>query len=1233
MKNLERRRASAPFGRFAGRSLALGLAVLTACSPLVPEEEGPPEQLGTRTAALAAPGDKFSGRYYQLELVAAAGHNDLLGLKPGPSINDEGTVGFVGIGPNPSDERLFVVGGNYGTTPTPINALSANRFYGNNVQLNNAGYLQTRMFAQHRQGASDTYARQWVATTSGNNFESIAASTNGTSAQKFSAIQPPGSISDQCITNTSPCDNYATVFTARRATANLYATGISHPYEEIGTTSPVTPMLANNGKVVVTRGAAAGGAGGSLFLSDYLTKNTAAIAKLPEFSAIGTAPAISDDGAAIAFYGNLTTQGANNYNIEQAGPGIFLAIPSGPSSYLFQRITGLPRQLGRVYSAGAWTDITFDYTGIDSRLSVVHVPAPSGASPYTHSYVVSFIAKPSAASPYKNFSAEEGLWTVRVDLSRNPQRPAGEFEVHVDNPIPVLQVNDGFGGHTVRKISVYDALANVTLDAKLQSRTQQLGDHQVVFAVDTDLSNSNVAELLIRGIRIDSDNDGLADHWETTGIDVDHDGTQDYDLAALGASVGKRDLFVEIDYLHKLHGDTHFHRPDTVGLEQAAHFFKVQGIHLHAFVDDQDEILETNTTPTDFYENTGTPETQRFSHIKLGPTRTICDGLSHFGTVAERSNSAQCAKSLAAKHLAFRYVLFGHSLVTDETGRAEKWGNDAIVTLGLLNNRFANYRGDAMGPGVGVCLRGDSDYACIRRELEKATFLHELGHTLGLDHGGDQDTNCKPNYLSIMSYSRQFRWAGFNENRRLSYSETPLPMIIETALVESAGIAGPADQNAVFSHVISVPAPPAKPTIATISVSAAGPIDWNQDVDTADTVSADINAVPDISCPMDGISVVPMLGQSDWAYLRLGVRTGFDLVSAPPGTSLPEIPHSIFDERSLNDSDGDGVPNGADNCPLLSNVDQIDTDGDGFGDGCEPDALTYDLQLGVTTTPSQPLLQQAMTYTVTVQNVGTVVNPDARLVMDLPTNATIGSITSSRGTCTRTNAFVSCVLGDLELAANVTVSIAATPTQVGNLTLHAEALSETPEATPANNTVDTLQCVAETDAMLCQQASAECGGLSVQDSCGNSRGVSSCGTCPASESCDASNQCQACVPESNTAFCARLGKTCGTVSGTDNCGVGRSVASCGTCGSQETCDPGTNTCAPVPPCEPNTNVCVGRCGCAVDNCGNGIHCGFCPVDGACAPGLIVCCDGSCGTKLSCAQVACDPLPPLCPVES
>ena len=58
----------------------------------------------------------------------------------------------------------------------------------------------------------------------------------------------------------------------------------------------------------------------------------------------------------------------------------------------------------------------------------------------------------------------------------------------------------------------------------------------------------------------------------------------------------------------------------------------------------------------------------------------------------------------------------------------------------------------------------------------------------------------------------------------------------------------------------------------------------------------------------------------------------------------------------------------------------------------------------------------------------------------------------------------------------------------------------------------------------------------------------------------------ACAPESDSAFCTRLGKACGSVTDLDNCGVSRSVAVCGDCTSPATCG-AANTCGCTPETE------------------------------------------------------------------
>ena len=75
-------------------------------------------------------------------------------------------------------------------------------------------------------------------------------------------------------------------------------------------------------------------------------------------------------------------------------------------------------------------------------------------------------------------------------------------------------------------------------------------------------------------------------------------------------------------------------------------------------------------------------------------------------------------------------------------------------------------------------------------EDQASTFMHELGHNLGLGHGGGDNVNCKPNYASVMNYPSSH--PGSQASYRLDYSRTALATLDESALDESAPTGGDA---------------------------------------------------------------------------------------------------------------------------------------------------------------------------------------------------------------------------------------------------------------------------------------------------------------------------------------------------------------------------------------------------------------------------------------------------------
>ena len=399
---------------------------------------------------------------------------------------------------------------------------------------------------------------------------------------------------------------------------------------------------------------------------------------------------------------------------------------------------------------------------------------------------------------------------------------------------------------------------------------------------------------------VDTDGDALADAWESLYIDINEDGEPDFIL--LEADPAHKDLFVEVDAM--LGFTPH---PNALNAVEAAFATAPQalvqnpdgedGISLHIDLD------ETNIPHHPWIgdaDGDGEDEADGwpfFDRIKQGE---LSGG--GFGTLAER-NADNSSLLLEAKRLVYRYAIFADRYDAKGTsGESESliketWlegGNDFFITLGLSN------------PSGGTV------------DEQAGTFMHELGHTLGLGHGGGDNVraglvpgssfvNYKPNYHSIMNYTWQFPKPGYGP-WTLDYSRTEFQPLDESDLDESAGLGG--DQG------ITVPIGPkfvllGVPVITkTIAVTEGGPIDLN-----FNKTSNDINVVRDLNFlfdndedgDIDGDDATPgqtLYGHEDWSRLRYSFLGTPDFADGTHAKA--PYPEMTLEVSEFLDSIGDG---------------------------------------------------------------------------------------------------------------------------------------------------------------------------------------------------------------------------------------------------------------------------------------------------------------------------------------
>ncbi len=339
------------------------------------------------------------------------------------------------------------------------------------------------------------------------------------------------------------------------------------------------------------------------------------------------------------------------------------------------------------------------------------------------------------------------------------------------------------------------------------------------------------AENYIALAEADTDGDGLPDSWETKGIDINGDGVIDLDLPALGADPRHKDLFVEVDRM----AGVPFQRSalDIVRTSFAnapvSNPDGLNGIDLHIQIDEFVPFQE-------FIDDAFTD----FQAIKE----------DSWGTVLERNHATNAENILKAKKRAFRYCLFANKFPSGSVGRGEMPGNDFVVTMGGLP-------------------------AAIQTEHELATtFMHELGHNLGLNEGGGDDILFKPNYVSVMNYGfGEFEedWTG--DLLIPDFSREVMLPLDESNLDETIGIVsrrtpdvwsffGLTDPNGVHQGIERV-------------LLNSQPCDWNGNYDLTEVgVEMDLTWLypHDPNCNPQTPGQI-LNGYDDWANLQLAIGT------------------------------------------------------------------------------------------------------------------------------------------------------------------------------------------------------------------------------------------------------------------------------------------------------------------------------------------------------------------------
>ena len=835
--------------------------------------------------------------FYKMDVVAATPVGGFNAFGTGPSVNDKGKVAFVAKSPSGPTVMAWTPTG--GVTDLATNFLSPNRNFGEAVKINNndeiatwnrllpLGLYEVRVFRAATPNDTSIAVR---GITGGTPYEILyqypTMNNNRVLEDRLQGL--PGNKDGVCDTG-EVCLSQIAFNAVRQVPSRFLGTVVQTPINaadngvqhEFGmNTSQSRPAMAEDGRIVI-RGV---NATDPINLFNYALGAPTAIANAAMgFTALGAASGITPDGKIIAFAGN-----------RGHGDGVFLSLllPSGQRRLV--RIVGENATVQKAELGLSATSSKLFFSTIDlgSRVGIVYTPGRTGIA--NGAIVVTFVGTPNGASrtnagtgkPYVH-SANKGLWAIRIELDNprfedvcnvrapgvtgNPFTLGGDDTIKVNagvsfvdsgangvcesgnghdvellfaraGPIPVVQVGDRILAHTVADIAVHDPIAPANYLDSGAARQARLGDHRVTFWADVGGGN----HIIVRAEHLDTDQDGLMDHWETTGIDLEGTGSIDLDLSLMGATPFQRDFFVQIDFAADRARPLNVgerHRPIPGVIRRLAQFYASApaspagvpaGIRLHVDagtgIDRSGQFMSRNMgigplfggalvhpQPIDLIYF-GAPGSVSHSGVTAVDYDTIKQNtlrISHRGArefafthvvwadfhTAFPNNTTPYTKSATSGDAWYLYDtstnfigVRGHGvLITGGTGAGQirtiisegfnyigvtsAWTvpPDSTSTYMLIDgssglSQPGNRYDGAFSPGKNFSLTlGGFGFDATGREqgsfaAQWKTLAHEIGHNHAQTHGGNNHTNYKATYVSLMNYAYQLCTTGVGKD-------------------------------------------------------------------------------------------------------------------------------------------------------------------------------------------------------------------------------------------------------------------------------------------------------------------------------------------------------------------------------------------------------------------------------------------------------------------------------------